>query len=77
VYGQFISIAISVFGSMLGDEPDIPTREGLAHAQWDAAGNTLVITDQDIEGGGPTATGWMNSLHYWPTMPMWTTPTQT
>jgi hypothetical protein len=62
VYGQFISVAISVFGSMLVDEPDIPTREGLAHAQWDAAGNTLVITDQDIEGGGPTATGWMNSL---------------
>lgn len=64
VYGQFISIAISVFGSMFGDDdpPDIPTREGLAHAQWDAAGNTVVITDQDIEGGGPTATGWMTSL---------------
>ncbi|MDZ4324359.1 MAG: hypothetical protein U1A73_04970, partial [Pseudomonas sp.] len=62
VYGQVISIVLTVFGSLLADEPDIPTREGLAHAQWDGAGNTLVITDQDVEGGGPTATGWMNSL---------------
>jgi hypothetical protein len=63
VYGQLISIAISVFGSLLEDDaPDIPTREGLAHAQWDAAGNIVVITDQDIEGGGPTATGWMTSM---------------
>ncbi|WP_411884563.1 cadherin-like domain-containing protein [Polaromonas sp. YR568] len=63
IYGQFLSVAISVFGSAFGDDPpDIPTREGLAHAEWDAAGNTLVITDQDIEGGGPTATAWMTSM---------------
>ena len=63
IYGQFISVALSVFGGAFGDdEPDIPMREGLAHAQWDAAGNTVVITDQDVEGGGPTATGWMNSM---------------
>gem|GEM_PF-1192828 len=63
IYGQFLSVAISVFGDVFGDDPpDIPTREGLAHAQWDTAGNTEVITDQDIEGGGPTATGWMTSM---------------
>jgi hypothetical protein len=62
-WGTAAAAAISVFGTLFGDdEPDIPTREGLAHAQWDAAGNTVVITDQDIEGGGPTATGWMSSL---------------
>ena len=63
IYGQFISVALSVFGSAFGDDaPDIPTREGLAHAEWDAAGNTVIVTDQDIEGGGPTATGWMTSM---------------
>ena len=63
IYGPFLSVAISVFGDVFGDDPpDIPTREGLAHAQWDTAGNTVVINDQDIEGGGPTATGWMTSM---------------
>ena len=59
---QIISLAIIVCGSLFGDEPDIPMREGLAHAEWDSAGNTHVITDQDAEGGGATATGWMQSL---------------
>ena len=62
VYGQLISVAITICGSLFGDEPDIPMREGLAHAEWDSAGNTHVITDQDAEGGGATATGWMQSL---------------
>lgn len=62
VYGQIISVAITICGSLFGDEPDIPMREGLAHAEWDSAGNTHVITDQDAEGGGATATGWMQSL---------------
>ncbi|ABE42971.1 tandem-95 repeat protein [Polaromonas sp. JS666] len=62
VYGQIISVAITICGSLFGDEPDIPMREGLAHAEWDGAGNTVVITDQDAEGGGATATGWMQNL---------------
>lgn len=62
VYGQIISVVITICGSLFGDEPDIPMREGLAHAEWDDAGNTVVITDQDAEGGGATATGWMQSL---------------
>jgi len=62
-WGMVAAVVLSVLGGMFEDDaPDIPTREGLAHAQWDAAGNTLVITDQDIEGGGPTATNWMNGL---------------
>ncbi|MES2191634.1 MAG: cadherin-like domain-containing protein [Pseudomonadota bacterium] len=62
-WGQVASIAISLIGGLLGGEtPDIPMREGIAHAEWDAAGNTIVITDQDIEGGGAAAAGWMSSL---------------
>jgi hypothetical protein len=48
-------------GSMFGDD-DIPMREGLAHAQWDANGHTQVVTTQDAEGGGATAHSWMSSL---------------
>jgi hypothetical protein len=62
VYGQIISVVITIFGSLFSDEPDIPMREGLAHAEWDGAGNIHVITDQDTEGGGATATGWMQNL---------------
>jgi len=63
IYGQFISVALSVLGDAFGDDaPDIPMREGLAHAEWDAAGNTVVVTDQDVEGGGSTATAWMSSM---------------
>lgn len=62
VYGQVISLAITVLGGLFGDEPDIPMREGLAHAEWDAAGNVVVVTDQDVEEGGATATEWMKSL---------------
>lgn len=36
--------------------------EGAAHAQWDAAGNLQIVTDQDEHGGGPTAHGWMSAL---------------
>jgi hypothetical protein len=62
-WGMVAGVVLSVIGGMFEDDaPDIPTREGLAHAQWDGAGNILVITDQDIEGGGPTATGWMTSM---------------
>jgi predicted RNA-binding protein with TRAM domain len=48
-------------GGMFGDD-DIPMREGLAHAQWDASGHTQVLTSQDAEGGGATANSWMSSL---------------
>ncbi len=59
-WGQAAAIFLSIAGSMF--ESDIPMKEGQAHAQWDAQGNTQVITDQDTEGGGATATGWMNSI---------------
>ncbi len=61
VYGQIISICITLFGSFFADD-DIPMREGLAHAQWDAQGHANVVTDLDAEGGGATATDWMRSL---------------
>jgi hypothetical protein len=56
--GGFIGGTI---GGMFGDD-DIPMREGLAHAQWDANGHTQVLTTQDAEGGGATANSWMSSL---------------
>ncbi len=69
VYGQILSIAITILGGLLGGGeperpaiPDTPMSEGYAHAQWDAAGNTQVVTDQDSFGGGATATAWMNHL---------------
>jgi hypothetical protein len=50
-------------GGALGfGDDDIPMREGLAHAQWDASGHTQVVTSQDAEGGGATANSWMSSL---------------
>jgi PIN domain nuclease of toxin-antitoxin system len=48
-------------GGLFGDD-DMPMREGLAHAQWDASGHTQVVTTQDAEGGGATANSWMSSL---------------
>lgn len=62
VYGQLISVAFTILGGLFGGDEDIPMREGQAHAQWDVAGNTIVVTDQDVAGGGATATGWMQSL---------------
>ena len=50
-----------MLGGLFGDD-DIPMREGLAHAQWDASGHTQVLTTQDAEGGGATAHSWMSSL---------------
>jgi PIN domain nuclease of toxin-antitoxin system len=61
VWGPLISLGIGLLGSLFGDD-DIPMREGLAHAQWDAHGHTQVVTTQDAEGGGATASSWMNSL---------------
>lgn len=58
---QIISVVITICGGLFGDEPDIPMREGLAYAEWNSAGNTVVLTDQDAEGGA-TATGWMRNL---------------
>ena len=49
------------FGGLFGDD-DIPMRQGLACAQWDAQGRTQIITTQDAEGGGSTANSWMGSL---------------
>ena len=49
-------------GGMFGGDDDIPMREGLAHAQWDESGHTLVVTTQDAEGGGSNANSWMSSL---------------
>ncbi len=63
-WGAAAGIALSVFSSLglFGEDSDIPMKEGIAHAEWDAAGNTRIITDQDVEGGGATAAGWMRSL---------------
>ena len=60
-WGQAAAIFLSIAGGMFADD-DIPMKEGQAHAQWDSAGNIQVITDQDVEGGGATAAGWMNSI---------------
>ncbi|MDP3799737.1 MAG: hypothetical protein Q8R06_21760 [Polaromonas sp.] len=61
---QIISGVIVICDRLFGDKPDITMREGLIHAEWDSAGNTVVLTDQDAEGGGATATAtvWMRSL---------------
>lgn len=59
-YGAVAAVIISLVSSMFGS--DQPMLEGQAQAVWDAAGNTHVITTQDNEGGGATATGWMNTL---------------
>lgn len=69
---QIISVAITICGGLFGDEPDIPMREGLARAEWDSAGNTVVLTDQDAERGA-TATGWMQNLADSPQL-NWLTP---
>lgn len=61
-WGQVASVVITLLGSMFADEEDLPMREGQAQANWDAAGNIYVRTTQDIEGGGPTASGWMGSF---------------
>ena len=61
-WGQVASVVITLLGSMFADEEDLPMREGQAQANWDAAGNLYVSTTQDIEGGGPTASGWMGSF---------------
>lgn len=58
---QIISGVIVVCDRLFGDEPDITMREDLIHADGDSAGNTVVLTDQDAEGGA-TATVWMQSL---------------
>lgn len=60
-WGQIASVVITLLGGLFADD-DQPMLEGKAHAEWDAAGNTIVMTDQDQEGGGATATGWMSSL---------------
>ena len=61
VYGQIIAAVITICNAIFGGE-DIPMSEGAAHAQWDAAGNLQIVTDQDEHGGGPTAEGWMSAL---------------
>lgn len=60
-WGQIASVVITLLGGLFADD-DQPMLEGRAHAEWDGAGNTVVLTDQDNEGGGATATGWMQSL---------------
>eukprot|EP01022_Parablepharisma_sp_SALTPOND_P033124 TRINITY_DN881_c1_g1_i7.p1 TRINITY_DN881_c1_g1~~TRINITY_DN881_c1_g1_i7.p1 ORF type:complete len:2770 (+),score=474.63 TRINITY_DN881_c1_g1_i7:462-8312(+) len=59
-YGAVAAVIISLVSSMFGS--DQPMLEGQAQAVWDTAGNTHVVTTQDNEGGGATATGWMNNL---------------
>lgn len=61
-WGAVAAVVLTLLGGLFADEPDIPMREGLAHAEWDGAGNILVVTDQDTEGGGATATSWMQNL---------------
>lgn len=60
-WGQVASVVITLLGGLFADD-DQPMLEGRAHAEWDSAGNTMVLTDQDQEGGGATAAGWMSSL---------------
>ncbi|WP_395057389.1 cadherin-like domain-containing protein [Polaromonas sp.] len=60
-WGQIASVVITLLGGLFADD-DQPMLEGRAHAEWDGAGNTIVLTDQDSEGGGATAAGWMSSL---------------
>lgn len=69
--GPYLSYALAIRNfsdnpdraiGMFGGDDDIPMREGLAHAQWDESGHTLVVTTQDAEGGGSTANSWMSSL---------------
>ena len=60
-WGMVAGVVLTLFSSMFGGD-DIPMSEGAAHAQWDAAGNLQIVTDQDEHGGGPTAHGWMSAL---------------
>ncbi len=55
-YGSFIHSAPA------NDDHLYPMRKGVAHAQWDSEGNTVVVTDRDAAGGGPIAAEWMQAL---------------
>jgi hypothetical protein len=59
-WGAVAAVVISIISSMFGS--DEPMLEGQAQAVWDADGHTHVITTQDAEGGGATATHWMQNL---------------
>ncbi len=59
-------MCIAIFGALFGgddeDIPNLPMQEGHAQANWDESGNVYTSTTQDIEGGGASATAWMNNL---------------
>ncbi|MCA1323476.1 cadherin-like domain-containing protein [Herbaspirillum sp. alder98] len=59
-WGAVAAVVISIISSMF--ESDEPMLEGQAQAVWDAEGHTHVVTTQDAEGGGATATRWMQNL---------------
>ncbi|MCZ2497188.1 tandem-95 repeat protein [Xylophilus sp. Kf1] len=54
--------AVLSLANLLFSDQDIPSREGLAHAQWDASGHLQIVTDLDTEGGGASAAGWIRGL---------------
>lgn len=64
VYGVFISLAITIIGSLFGGskQEDLPMHEGHAHAAWDENANISVVTDQDSHNGGGTANSWMSGM---------------
>ena len=54
--------AVLTLANMMFGNDDIPTREGLAHAQWDADGHLQIVTDLNTEGGGASAASWMRGM---------------
>ena len=59
VYGQIIAVVLSICQALF---TPAPVSEGEAHATFDDAGNIIVTTDSEKNGGGSTANHWMTKL---------------
>jgi Cadherin-like domain/Bacterial Ig domain len=59
VYGQIIAAVLSICQALF---TPAPISEGEAHATFDDAGNFIVTTDSEKNGGGSTANHWMTEL---------------
>jgi hypothetical protein len=59
VYGQILSVVLSICQALF---TPAPISEGEAHASFDDAGNLIVTTDSEKNGGGSTANHWMEQL---------------
>lgn len=59
VYGQILSVVLSICQALF---TPAPISEGEAHASFDEAGNLIVTTDSEKNGGGGTANHWMEQL---------------